>query len=139
MAKLKDYRAPRKDVRLSDGETYSVRGLSLSDLMEGFNAHREQMQTVFEGFRSGDLTDDQMGEAIIQAVRAGPEVIALLTARACDEPDEADTVKVMPLDDQVILAAAILDLTLRDGLVLKKVIEIAQTWSGRIAPRLTKN
>src|SRR5574343_806715 len=112
MAKLRDYRAPRSDVTLSDGETYSVRGLSLTDLMEGFNAHRDQMQLVFDGFRDGKLSDEQMGEAIFQAVRAAPDVVAMLIARAADEPDETGTVKAMPIDDQVRFAAAVIDLTL---------------------------
>lgn len=132
MAKLRDYRAPRADVTLSDGNTYSVRGLALSDLMEGFNAHRENMELVFEGFKKGDLSDDQLSEAILQTVRAAPDLVAMLIARAADEPGEVETVRSMNVDDQIRFAIAILDLTLRDGLVLKKVNEIATQWNRRV-------
>ena len=138
MAKLKDYRAPRADVKLSDDETYTVRGLSLSDLMEGFNAYNDQMQLIFKGFRDGDLSQDELGGALMEAIRTAPDLVAMLISRAADEPDELATVRAMPIDDQCRFATAVLDLTLRDGLVLKKVFEIVAKWQSRI-PTEAKN
>lgn len=128
--KLSAYRIPRGSAVPSDGEEYDVRGLSLTDIMEGFEKYRSEMELLYNGLMKGDFNIDQQAEAILQAIRVAPNLIAHLIALACDEPESEPVVRQMPVADQVAFAMPILLLTLNDGLVIKKASEVVQRLQG---------
>lgn len=130
--KLREYKIPRSDAVPSDGEKYPVRGLSLSDLIEGFGKFRSEMEALYGGLLRGDLNLADQEEAIYQGIRVAPNLCAHLIALACDDPDSADIVRGMPLADQVAFAMPIIMLTLDDGLVLKKATEAASQLQTRL-------
>lgn len=125
MAKLSNYRIRKETVDLGDGNAVEVRGLSLIDLQQTFDAHRLDMESLYEGLMSGTISPEAKAETLLSVIKQFPSLVAMLIACACDEPEETTVVLTMPIPDQMALADSILKLTMKDGLLLKKWQEMA--------------
>ena len=134
MAKLSGYRIPRLNVKLGDENAVTVRGLSMNDLMMTFEAHSLDMETVYNDLMQQAVPGDDAGntrraatqaETMLSIIKKSPSLVAALIACAADEPDEMETVLAMPFSDQIALGEAIIELTLKDTLILKKLREMA--------------
>lgn len=118
---LSDYRIPTKSVTLSDGSVIVVRGLSTADLMDSYNRHRLEMEQAFAALQDKTMPLDDKTQIVVRAMQEFPRLVASLIAASANEPDEADTVMLMPIGDQLTLADEIFGMTASDGLVLKNL------------------
>ena len=138
MGTLSSYRIPRKEVLLGDGEFVAVRGVSLNDLMLTFESHRLDMETVFQSLmrpvsKDGSaealertmMLSNAKAKTLLTVFKQSPSLIATLIACACDEPEHMEVVLTMPVSDQLTLAEGVLEMTLKDSVLLKKLMEMA--------------
>lgn len=114
-----------KVVKAPGGE-FSVRGLSLSDILVLVSAHRKAMSELFETFANSgsdanlENTQKLAGSVISSAPALAAEIIAL----AADEPTEIENAKRLPFPAQLEALEIIGELTFATVGSPKKVVEI---------------
>jgi hypothetical protein len=84
------------------------------------------LEAFFESLLSEDRAALPQAELLLAVIKQAPSLTAMLIAVACDEPEQTEVVLTMPLGDQISLGEAVLALTLKDTLVLKKLMEMAE-------------
>lgn len=135
---LADFTLPTEDIKGSDGKVvFTVRGLSLNDIVQLLQKNRPAMEQVFNEFQEkGDklLGDDQ---ALVQMLlESVPRLFAQAVARAADEPDQEDVILKLPLSMQVDAFEQIGKLTFdAEGgpkKVLEAVVRVLKGWTDNV-------
>ena len=125
---LKDPKLPTAIVKLTTDQ-FSVRGLSLDDILSTMRTHADQLITIFEDVKEKrtELTDDLIGEYATNLVQSAPGLAARLIMLATDEaPDDEEAFKVasrLPASVQFDALVKIGQLTFSLEGGLKKVVE----------------
>lgn len=125
---LRDIKLPTDTVRLADA-SFTVRGMSLSDLNLLLAAHEGDLDRVFTLI--ADMADDpENGEASVPelirlVIRTAPTLCGVLIATAADEPDLTEVAMSLPVMTQYEALQKIAALTFTEEGSLKKFLEVA--------------
>lgn len=120
---LKSYKVPKQEIALSGGQVLTVRGLSLSDILQLVRRFKPELEGIFSIITSGELDIENTAQLAFAAIQSAPELVAYGVALAADEPDASDVVLTLPLDVQVAALEAIATLTFSSGGGVKKMLE----------------
>jgi hypothetical protein len=113
---LKDYEAPTATVSIGPNNTLIVRGISFDDLsllMRQFLADLTKLLELYE--TSERNSQDAFALFIVKAVTEAPAFSAAVIAIAAGEPDQVNTVRLVPFPAQVECLRKIGELTFADG------------------------
>lgn len=114
---LSDYTVPTAVVELKGGQV-TVRGLSLDDLAILLRNHMADLDKLIEIFSQPVRREIAVGAMVQHAVpliREAPGFAANLIALACDEPDEVDKARSLPLAAKTKLLTKIAELTFEEA------------------------
>lgn len=124
MGKLSTFKHATKEVEVGDGQTITVRGLSVSDIGAILHDHANTLDKLY---REHIVQDGEQPPEIDVLVRAlmteAPQAVASIIAHANDEPEMAEVVLTMPGMDQIKLLIAVAKLTFHSEEELGKVVE----------------
>lgn len=111
-------------VKTSGGE-FTVRGLSLTDILFLVSKHRAAMKALFDKFVKGqsDVALESYSNLGAALIESAPDVAAEIIALAADEPEEIETVKRISFPAQIEALERIGDLTFAAEGSPKKVVE----------------
>lgn len=89
------YKAPRREVTLSGGEPFQVKGLTLTDISVLIDTHFGDMDALVELFTAQrvDLSLDNIKSLAASIVAQAPGFAANLIALGAGEPDAAPTIQ----------------------------------------------
>jgi len=125
MGKLSSYKPATSDIEMSNKQTITVRGLSVTDIGEIMGTHATLLNKLYQDHIV--LADEATPPAVDVLIRAlmteAPEAMASIIAHAADEPEETETVLKMPGLDQIKILMAVAQLTFHSEDELKKVVE----------------
>lgn len=116
-----------RSIKVPGGDTFAVRGLSLSDLTALYHGHSGDMGLWFERFIGGsDDSGTAMGDAIASIIASAPNLAARAIALGAGDSsdDGAAAAGGFPLGTQIEALSAIGDLTFTEDMPPKKVFEI---------------
>jgi hypothetical protein len=116
---LRNYQAPRRDVPLPDGSTFSVRGLTFLDLSKLVMSHRDEFVAAGKIITANK---DDMGTLALVLAQTLPGLIASAVAAAADEPDLTGVIESLPLPVQLDAILAVGELTVLDANSLPKIL-----------------
>lgn len=123
---LKHLTALTRDVQVSDGESFAVRGLSIEDLVVVVEQHQAELTPLFNQVQAGEvsLTDTSVLATLLfkQAPRAAAHVIARAEDPLADEQDVV-AAKGLPFPVQLDALEKIAELTFKSA-APKKVGEM---------------
>lgn len=132
MGKLKSLRLPSQDIPLPDGQSLTVRGLSLPDvqaLVRGRFSEMtilfDQYAPVFESTGAEAMTDDLIQGVGHRLLDSAPDIAAHIIALGADDADEEGIAiaKRLPFPAQIEALEAIGRMTFDAGGGPKKVLE----------------
>ena len=107
---LKDFVPPSKAIKAGDTE-FSVRGLSMQDIVYLIDSHREEMELLFSGRAH-----------LPSLIHENQDFVGHAIAYAADEPDEIEQAKKLPLGIQVEAFLAIWEMSQIDTEELGNVL-----------------
>lgn len=115
MGKLSTFKPITSEVEVGDGQTITVRGLSITDIGEILHKHADTLDALYQKHIVGrDFSDAPEIDTLIRALMAeAPQAVAAIIAHANDEPEMADVVLTMPGMDQIKLLLEIARLTFK--------------------------
>lgn len=120
---LKHLKRRIETIEVSDGDTFTVRGLDIVDIMALANEHRETLSELFAKFKDGDL-ESAMADSqtlIAAAFTSIPLVLIEIIALGANE-DDLDEVRLLPMGVQVEAIEKIVGLTFATSSP-KKILE----------------
>lgn len=123
---LKGYTLPTQEIELPGGDKFTVRGLSLPDIITVVQNYAEPVQSLFAKYTGTSATDlalDDLGAIGTNILNAAPELAAAIISMAADEPGEAGTVGKLPFPVQIEALEAVGKLTFDTAGGPKKVVE----------------
>jgi hypothetical protein len=109
---LKDITVQSVEIKLPDGQSFRVTGLTLTALGELLADYKEPLEALMEN----KLDLNQIADHY-------PDFMAKVVALAAKEPDEWEKVKDLPFTTQLLAFEQCWDLTIPDYDALKKLIE----------------
>lgn len=116
---LDDYKPEVSTVKLGKFSA-KVRGISVSDLAVLVRRHLNELTIAYAYFTTLgtqeklNLADNTIESLIIKLLADAPDTAALAIAIACDEPQNADKVRMLPFPVQMRLAVEVIKLTFED-------------------------
>lgn len=125
---LSDYTLPTETIDLPGGDTFTVRGISLTDLSTIAAHHFSEITLLFAKVKS-ELGADQapsikdVDMMLKLALTVAPNALAEIVALAADEPDMAATVKKLPILTQTQAILKIAELTFHSQAEVEKLVE----------------
>ena len=119
---LKKLRLPQAVVELPNGDSFSVRGLSLNDIAILVSRHKAKLEALFNSF-DGDLSAESLSGHLSAALNTAPEVVAELIACASGDPDDVEIAASLPMPVQVDALEKTVKLTFDAGGGPKKFVE----------------
>lgn len=153
---LSNYVIPRTDIKIDKSNSMSVRGLCLEDIGFLVSVHRDDVDAIVEAFRGKALKGasantpldpsaieaavrDNSDELLSTLLQQFPLVVANVIALACDEPDEWQNARRLPMPTQMEAVIEIARLTFEDAEGFKKfmgnVLAVLRS-AGAQAPQL---
>lgn len=138
MGKLSTVQIPTKEVPLPDGQSLTVRGLNLGDLLFLLGDQAPLMKELFDEFmrraEEEDITLDVTRELFFYALQKAPGLVFGALALANDEytPEAIEIAKKMPTTTLVIIFEAILQMSISTDAELKKSVEIVSSRMGKL-------
>lgn len=128
---LRDIVIARKEVAVG-AASFSVRGLSFSDISTLVIAHKDQLIKASQIVQESDSAD--MGALASALAQAVPELLAHAVALAADEPDCIALVQALPCPAQLDALMAVGELTFSDpGAVPKFLADLGSVMRGTTA------
>lgn len=126
---LAGYQPEVREFPLQGGRhTFSVRGLSLSDLAVLIRTHLPDLEGLFEVFQKGGGLDDVDVLSLATSLAAeAPGFTANVIALAAGEVDATNSAAALPFPVQVEALVAIGDLTFKEVGGVKKSLEMVTT------------
>ena len=109
---LENYRAPTHTVPLTNGQSITVRALTLPDFAAIAQEHGSDLAALGELLKRESWASADAAALAQQALVIAPDVVAQALALAADEPDAADAVGKLPLPVVVLALVAVVRLTL---------------------------
>ncbi len=125
---LRDYQAPSSNIKLSDTNSFDVRGLTFADISKLATKHGAIMTFMYARFmdeKSKGFTAEGVGGMIVAALDQFPEAVAYLIALAADEPDLTPIVLKLRPSVQAEAIEQIIAHTFVSEAEIKKLVEIA--------------
>lgn len=115
MGKLSTFKHVTTEVEVGDGQTITVRGLSITDIGSILHEHANTLDALYQEHIVGDGTSEtpEMDTLIRALMTEAPQAVAAIIAYANDEPEMADVVLTMPGMDQIKLLLEIARLTFK--------------------------
>ena len=121
---LKNYKPRRHEFDLGDGQTLSVRGLSLNDISVLVEHHLPDLESLFDMFSDATAQSDAQFEAmVVNLLQRAPGLAANIIAVAADEPDEPQAAEMLPAPLQVNILLKIGTFTFEEVGGVKKGME----------------
>lgn len=126
---LKSLKLPTEEVKVSDGVSFTVRGLSLVDITNLVRERGAEVSALFDhygGFLEADTAKTEQIEVLTASLLdQAPEVAALVIMAAAEDGADADikTVISLPFPVQIDALEKIGKLTFASGGGPKKVVE----------------
>lgn len=112
---LANYEPIRETVTSRRGaHEFSVRGLSLDDVVVLFNKHMTDVNRLFDLISAKDVNSDTLSEGVSIASRLvseAPEVAARVIALACDEPELYAKARKITIPLQIEIIRRVVELT----------------------------
>ena len=116
---LKDLVVPKSVITLSEGQSFEVRGITLTDLSAMLDHDYDAVAALF----LGDVK-------IEEALRQTPTLIHIMIAHCAGEPDEVEKVASLPIGIQVEALVKLWELSTLDpdelGNVMRGLVEGVQ-------------
>ena len=124
---IKDYKLPKKSIRINDDASFEVRGLSLPDITSIIDSHGPIISKFFDKY-SGNLDSEQSDEELQVMGKilseAAPELMCSIIAIAADEPDAHEQIMKLPFTIQIEALEAVGKLTFESSGGAKKAFEM---------------
>lgn len=132
---LRGFKPLTETVALPDGETFSVRGLSLEDISILLRHHYEPIRVLFDryvGAASAEAVTQTLGaedvgpgleDVFRDALSMAPGLLADAIALGADEPDLADAARKLPVGVQIDAVEKVITLTLKAEGGVEKLTE----------------
>ncbi len=121
---LKDIKLPQAKITVADGETFTVRGLSLRDVGVLAQRHHTPLAALYAEFTgAAELGQDAVAAKLPELLGKFPDLAADIIAISEGDIENADAVGVLPLPVQIAALDAIFTLTFRTEADLKNVVE----------------
>lgn len=127
---LRNITIRREAVTLPDGQSFQVRGLTAFDIFDAIGAYGPQMSMLFAAVTSrqqkgGALSNADVKNAILAAIKEFPDLIAHAAASAADDvsPEAITAFKQLPMPTQAETIETIFSLTFASEGEVKKLIE----------------
>lgn len=136
MGSLADLKLPTTEVPVSDGQTLTVRGLSLTDISEIFREHAIVLEGLYQKHivaKDEMPPADQLAKALMTEA---PLVVAQLIASANDEPESDEIVGKLPIMVQANALTEVAALTFRSEAEVKELLEKLIQGSGVLSSLL---
>lgn len=114
------------DIQIPDGGSFTVRGLSLPDILQIYNRHTGELGAWFERLSGGGDSDLQPANIAQTLMSAAPALAAEIIAFGSGNGDD-ETIAIasdLPLAAQIEALQAIADMTFTESMPPKKVLEI---------------
>lgn len=120
---LKGYTAPTEAVELPGGGSFTVRGLSLPDVIFLVQNYAAPLEALFNKFSDEDGDVDNVRHVAVELVHETPRLAAAAIALASDEPEEVETILTLPFPVQIDAIEKMGKLTFDTTGGPKKVVE----------------
>lgn len=127
---LRNITIRREVITLPDGQNFEVRGITAFDVFDAIGAYGPQMSMLFGAVtdrrnKSGSLSNQDVKNAILAAIKEFPDLIAHLAASAADDtdPEAIKAFKQLPMPTQAETVETIFSLTFASEGEVKKLIE----------------
>ena len=138
---LADFQPERITVK-SKNFSMAVRGLSLIDCSALLRTHMSDLESLFEmyeqeaqGLSFGNVAVARYATRLISDA---PGLVAHIIALACDEPEQLDNARRLPMIVQINALKAIGTLTFEEVGGVKKLIEELSGLVNQVRPQLQK-
>lgn len=140
---LTDFEIIREEVSYR-GASVQVRGLALFDITALVPQHLDQMNKLFDLYKSSDELVQNVAAAesvkfALKLVHDAPDLVASMIVRACDEdetPGVKEHVMRLPIGFQIELARKIIDLTFAEAGGAKKLFDNLMMMATQIRPSI---
>lgn len=115
MGKLSTFKPITSEVEVGNGQTITVRGLSITDISAILHEHANTLDSLYQEHIVGKGPSDapEMDTLIRALMTEAPQAVAVIIAYANDEPEMAEVVMTMPGMDQIKLLLEIARLTFK--------------------------
>lgn len=127
--KLRDIIVTRVEIEVSPGETFEVRGISLSDIVTLSQTHMSTLSELFSNFmiRKGNepVTNEMVSTFLVDCVADVPEIVSEIIALASDDhsPEAIDVIKTLRTPVLINAMMQIAALSITSEAELKKLVE----------------
>lgn len=123
MGSLSDLRLPTAEVNVSDGQTITVRGLSVADISEIIREHAMVLNGLYQT-HIVEKAEMPAADVLARALMTeAPEVVARIIAHANDEPESWEIVSKLPGITQINALVEVAVLTFHSEAEVKKLLE----------------
>ena len=114
MGKLSTFTHKTTEVEVGDGQTITVRGLSITDIGAILHEHATTLDALYQEHIVGAGGETPEMDTLVKALMTeAPTAVAAIIAHANDEPDSVDIVLTMPGMDQIKLLLEVAALTFK--------------------------
>jgi hypothetical protein len=123
---LRTLRLPSTEIKVPGGDSFAVRGLSLTDISILATKHGAALSMLFERYITRSAEGLQPAEMVAVGktiLELAPEAAIEGIALAADEPDAVDVVRKLPFPVQVEALEAMVAHTFASEAEIKKVVE----------------
>lgn len=125
MGKLSTFKHITEEVEVGDGQSITVRGLSITDIGAILHEHATTLDALYQEHIVGDGVSEtpEMDTLVRALMTEAPQAVAAIIAHANDEPEMVDVVLTMPGMDQIKLLLAVAKLTFKSEEEVGNVVE----------------
>lgn len=124
---LAAYVAKRRPVSLGqDNAPLLVRGISLDDITAILGSNLVEVDKIFKMYERPEMRDSAIQESLktaVTIVKDAPNMVGVLIARCCDEPDLAEIARTLPIDIQIDAIQQIVELSFEESGGAKKFFD----------------
>lgn len=127
---LTDFTPITDEVKVSDGVSFAVRGLSFDDISTLVQSHYDPLSRLFDEYIAEGIAaavieteNDELSQVVLGVMKQAPGLIADVIALAADERDEVDRIKRLTIGVQIDAIQKTLVLTLQAEGGLGKLVE----------------
>lgn len=135
---LAEFSPTTKPIQHKNKTLMEVRGLSFLDLSEILRVHRDDLEGLFAMYEKESagmtFTNMAMARYATNLIADAPGLVAHIIALACDEPEQVNNAKRLPLTVQIDALKAIGALTFEEVGGVKKFMKEAVSLLKQMSP-----